>query len=108
GSISLKDLRLEIGWTWIDRATQGSGLNKHCKYLLLSYAFENLGIQRIEFKTDSRNIQSRKAIEKIGGVYEGLLRNHTLLPDGYRRDTVYYSILKAEWEAVKRRHFDQF
>ena len=60
--------------------------------LLLGY-FDKLLVKRIEFKTDSRNIQSRKAIEKIGGVYEGTLRSHTLMPDGYRRDSVYYSII---------------
>lgn len=97
GNLSVKDARVEIGWTWLDKETQGSGLNRHCKYLLLNYAFTELGMLRVEFKTDSRNLQSRRAIEKIGGIYEGSLRSHTVLPDGYRRDTVYYSILKDEW-----------
>ena len=98
GNISIKDKRLEIGWTWIDENLQGTGLNKYCKHLMLSYAFENLSMERVEFKTDNRNIQSKKAIEKIGGMFEGILRSHTLMLDGFRRDTAYYSILKNEWE----------
>jgi len=65
---------------------------------LLSHAFEKLNVQRVEFKTDNRNIQSKKAIEKIGGTFEGILRSHTLMLDGFRRDTAYYSILKNEWD----------
>jgi N-acetyltransferase len=101
GNISIKDKRLEIGWTWIDENSQGTGLNKYCKHLMLSYAFENLSMERVEFKTDNRNIQSKKAIEKIGGMFEGILRSHTLMLDGFRRDTAYYSILKNEWEKNK-------
>lgn len=100
-NISNKDLRLEIGWTWIDKESQGTGINNNCKYLLLTHAFENFGFNRVEFRTDSRNIQSRKAIEKIGGKYEGELRSHMIMLDGFRRNTVYYSILKEEWPAIK-------
>jgi RimJ/RimL family protein N-acetyltransferase len=100
GNISTKDKRLEIGWTWIDKNSQGTRLNKYCKHLMLSYAFENLRMERIEFKTDNRNIQSKKAIEKIGGTFEGILRSHTLMLDGHRRDTAYYSILKNEWDNI--------
>ena len=64
-NISTKDKRLEIGWTWIDKESQGTGLNKYCKHLLLSYAFEKLIMQRVEFKTDNRNNQSKKAIQKL-------------------------------------------
>lgn len=95
GNISLQNQRLEIGWTWLGKAFQGTGLNQNVKSLMLSYAFENLNCERVEFKADSRNLQSRKAMEKIGAIYEGCLRSHTLMPDGFRRDTVYYSILKA-------------
>lgn len=105
GNISIKDQRLEIGWTWIDKESQGTGLNKQCKYLLLSHCFEKLSIERVEFKIDSRNIQSRKAIEKIGGFYEGKLRSHTLMLDGYRRDTICYSILRSDWKMIKTRYF---
>jgi RimJ/RimL family protein N-acetyltransferase len=69
---------------------------------MLRYAFEILAFERVEFKADSRNLQSRRAIEKIGATYEGELRSHTLMNDGYRRHTVYYSILKDEWQAVKQ------
>jgi RimJ/RimL family protein N-acetyltransferase len=100
--ISAKNQRLEIGWTWIGKDFQGTGLNKNCKFLMLRYAFEILAFERVEFKADSRNLQSRRAIEKIGATYEGELRSHTLMNDGYRRHTVYYSILKDEWQAVKQ------
>ncbi len=105
GNISNKNQRLEIGWTWLDKAVQGTGLNKNNKFLMLQFAFEKLQFERVELKTDSRNLQSRKAIEKIGAIYEGELRSHTLMNDGHRRNTVYYSILKAEWEGVKNTIF---
>lgn len=105
---SQKDGRLEIGSTWLDKAHQRTGLNRACKYLLLSYAFETLGWERVELKTDSRNTQSMTAIEKIGAQYEGKLRSHTLMSDGYRRDTVYYSILKTEWPSVKSNIFGDY
>lgn len=108
GNISNKDRRLEIGWTWIGREFQRTGLNRHCKFLLLRYAFEELAFERVELKTDARNLQSRKAIEAIGAKYEGTLRSHTLMSDGYRRDTVYYSILKEEWPAVKSSIFAEY
>jgi RimJ/RimL family protein N-acetyltransferase len=101
GNISNKDLRLEIGWTWLGPDFQKTGLNINCIYLLLQYAFEELGFERVEFRTDERNLKSRTAIEKIGGTYEGILRSHTLMLDGFRRSTVYYSILKEEWSEVK-------
>jgi RimJ/RimL family protein N-acetyltransferase len=107
GNISTKDKRLEIGWTWIDRESQGTGLNKYCKHLLLSYAFEKLIMQRVEFKTDNRNNQSKKAIGKIGGTFEGILRSHTVMRNGYRRDTAYYSILKHEWDSINNTIFKE-
>lgn len=97
------DDRLEIGATWIDKKFQGTGLNSECKYLLLQYAFETLQAHRVEFLVDERNIRSRKAVEKIGGKLEGILREHTLMYDGFRRNTCCYSIIKSEWEAVKSR-----
>lgn len=101
-AVSNRDRRLEIGWTWIGTAFQQSGLNRACKYLLLEHAFEVLEFERVEFKTDERNTRSRIAIQKIGGRFEGILRSHTLMADGYRRNTVYYSILKGEWPALKK------
>jgi N-acetyltransferase len=94
--------RLEIGGTWLGKSFQKTGLNRHCKFLLLSYAFEELQFERVEFKTDERNQGSRMAIEKTGGHFEGILRSHTLMDDGYRRNTVCYSILKNEWTQVKQ------
>ncbi len=101
GNISNANQRIEIGWTWLDKNRQRTGLNRHNKFLMLGYAFEDLQFERVELKTDSRNEQSRKAIEAIGATYEGTLRSHTLMSDGYRRDTVYYGILKAEWQEIK-------
>jgi len=100
-NISNVDSRLEIGATWIGRDFQRTGLNRNCKYLLLGFAFEELGAERVELKTDERNSVSRNAIEKIGGKFEGILRSHTLMYDGFRRNTVYYGILKNEWENLK-------
>jgi RimJ/RimL family protein N-acetyltransferase len=105
GNISYADLRVEIGWTWLGSAYLGSGLNRHCKYLLMSSAFERIGFERIEFKTDVLNQRARRALEKLGAVPEGVLRSHTVMPDGRRRDTVYYSVLKAEWPALRERLF---
>lgn len=108
GNISLKNQRVEIGWTWIAPEFQRTGLNRNCKFLLLRYGFETLNLERIELKTDARNTQSKTAIEAIGGQFEGVLRSNTLMRDGHRRDTVYYSILKAEWPEVKERIFSGF
>jgi RimJ/RimL family protein N-acetyltransferase len=100
-NISNVDGRIEIGSTWIGKEFQHTGLNRNCKYLLLSFAFDEVGAERIELKTDERNTASRKAIQKIGGQFEGVLRSHTLMYDGFRRNTVYYSILKNEWDKLK-------
>ncbi len=104
-NISEKDKRLEIGSTWLDPATHRTGLNRACKFLLLQNAFEKLEAERVEFKTDKRNLQSQKAILALGASYEGTLRRHTTMSDGYRRDTLYYSILKAEWADIKENVF---
>jgi N-acetyltransferase len=106
-NISDADDRLEIGATWYGKKFQRTGLNRNCKYLLLEFAFDHLNAERVEFKTDERNIASRTAIEKIGGQLEGILRRHTLMYDGYRRNTVYYSILKDEWQEMKSRFLDR-
>ncbi len=103
GNISLHDKRIEIGWTWLGKKHQGTGLNPKVKLLLLSFAFEQLGMERVELKTDVNNLASRKAMLKIGATEEGILRSHTLMAFGNRRDTIYYSILKTEWPSVKER-----
>ncbi|GHO64527.1 N-acetyltransferase [Ktedonobacter sp. SOSP1-52] len=98
-----KDRGLEIGWTWLTPGVQRTGINTECKYLLLRHAFETLGAIRVQLKTDSRNEQSQRAIERIGGVKEGILRNHVIMPDGYLRHSVYYSVIDSEWPSVKTR-----
>lgn len=94
---------VEIGTTWIGRAYHGTMVNPEAKYLLLRHAFEEQGAIRVQLKTDSRNLQSQRAIEKLGAVKEGILRNHMIMPDGYFRHTVMYSITDAEWPAAKAR-----
>lgn len=102
-NVSPKDRGLEIGGTWYGLDYQRTAVNTECKYLLLKHAFETLGAIRVQLKTDARNLRSQKAIERIGAVKEGVLRNHMILPDGYIRDSVFYSILDSEWEGVKAR-----
>jgi len=106
--ISWKDERGQIGWTWIGRDFQGSGLNKEMKFLILTYGFEVLGLNRIEFKADERNHQSRQALLGIGATREGVLRQHMKIHNGYIRNTVFYSILKSEWETIKEQYFTNF
>lgn len=97
------DRGLEIGGTWYGPEFQRTVVNTECKYLLLSHAFETLGCIRVQLKTDLRNERSQKAIERIGAVKEGVLRNHMILPDGHYRHSVFYSILDTEWPDVKKR-----
>lgn len=108
GSTSYLELRpehrgLEIGWTWYARDRWGTGVNAACKLLLLEHAFERAGAIRVELKTDRRNERSRAAMEKIGAQFEGVLRNHRVLPDGGYRDSAYYSVIYEEWPAVRAR-----
>jgi RimJ/RimL family protein N-acetyltransferase len=100
-NITPKDRALEIGWTWLTVTARRTPVNTECKYLLLRHAFEALGAIRVQFKTDSRNMTSQRAIERIGAVKEGVLRNHVIMPDGYYRHSVYYSIIESEWPMVK-------
>ena len=102
-NIMPKDRGLEIGGTWYGPDFQRTVVNTECKYLLLRHAFETLGCIRVQLKTDLRNERSQKAIERIGGVKEGVLRNHMILADGRIRHSVFYSILDTEWEGVKKR-----
>ncbi|MGE5373876.1 MAG: GNAT family N-acetyltransferase [Bacteroidota bacterium] len=100
-NIMPRDRGLEIGGTWYGPAFQRTAVNTECKYLLLRHAFETLGCIRVQLKTDLRNERSQKAIERIGAVKEGVLRNHMILPDGRYRHSVFYSILDTEWPQVK-------
>ncbi len=92
---------LEIGGTWYAPDCQGTAVNPECKYLMLKYAFEELECIRVQFKSDVRNARSLRAIERLGAIREGILRNHMILPDGTIRDSVYYSILDSEWKDVR-------
>lgn len=103
GDIAPEHGRVEIGWTWIAPSHQRSATNTEAKLLQLSYAFEELGATRVALKTDGRNLRSQAAIERLGAQREGTLRRHMRLPDGFIRDTVYFSILAEEWPAVKAR-----
>lgn len=100
-SLALEHRRVEIGWTWIAPAWQGSGANTEAKLLLLAYAFEQLGCRRVEFKTDSLNERSRAALLGIGATFEGVFRNHMIMADGRQRHSAYYSVIDAEWPSVR-------
>jgi len=101
GNIDRTNHRVEIGWTWIAREWQCTGINTEAKYLLLRHAFELLGCMRVELKTDSLNERSRAAILRIGAREEGVFRNHMVTASGRIRHTVYFSIIDSEWPAVK-------
>lgn len=97
------DKKLEIGWTWITKEFWGSSVNLECKLLLLTYCFEVLKTNRVQLKTKDDNLRSRKAIEKIGGVFEGILRKDKIQNDGTTRNAAYYSILDDEWNTAKQK-----
>jgi RimJ/RimL family protein N-acetyltransferase len=102
GNYFPRDQRIEIGWTWLGKAFQGTGINTQMKSLMLQYAFEELGMIRVEFKTDVLNLPARQALLRLGATEEGVLRSHTLMTQGRRRDTIYYSFLRGEWPAGGR------
>lgn len=106
GSMSLfnmaeKDGRLEIGWSWLGLDFRGKGINRWAKFLMLEHAFERMGAERVEFKTDALNAQARHGLRNIGAREEGTLRSFNPMPDGRRRDAVYYSVLRPEWPGVR-------
>ena len=90
---------LQLGYTWYGKAFQGTGINKHCKYLLLTFAFETLGIERVEFRADNQNYRSIAAMKSIGCTVEGVLRSHLPNQTGGRRNSIVLSILKEEWHS---------
>lgn len=94
---------LEIGWTWLGQEWQRTAVNTETKLLLLSHAFERLGCVRVEFKTDARNERSQQALERIGAVREGVMRNHMIVQGNYVRDSVYFSVIDRDWLGVKER-----
>lgn len=97
-NIHWKNKVLEIGSTWIGKEFQGSGLNTQMKHLMIDYAFDIMDFEKVEFRIDERNIRSRKAVEKLGGILEGILRRNVYLLDGFKRNTCCYGILKEEWQ----------
>lgn len=99
--IGAYDRRLEIGGTWMMPVYWATAINPDCKLALLTFSFETLHAKRVQLKTQHDNIRSRKAIEKIGGVFEGVIRKHMLKDDGSFRSSAYFSILDDEWPAVK-------
>lgn len=103
GNISEAERKLEIGWSWIMPAAQRSGANRAAKLALLTHAFEVLECERVEFKTDVLNTPARTALKRIGATEEGVLRSFNYMPGGRRRDAIFYSILKEEWPAVRKK-----
>ena len=102
-NVDSENRRLEIGFTWLDPAVQRTAVNTECKFLLMRHAFEELGAERVELKTDARNRRSMAALARIGATEEGRLRRHMIRPDGTFRDSVYFSVIAEEWSAVKQR-----
>ncbi|MEV6593957.1 GNAT family N-acetyltransferase [Streptomyces acidicola] len=100
-NIAEADGRLEIGWSWLGLKFQGQGINRWAKFLMLEQAFDQLGAERVEFKTDVLNVQARKGLRNIGAVEEGTLRSFNPMPGGRRRDAIYYSVLRGEWPGVR-------
>lgn len=105
GNISMHDLRLEIGWSWLGKNFRSTDINRHSKYGMMKYAFDELNFERVEFKTDLLNSRARKGLEKIGGQAEGILRSHMTMWNNRRRDSIYYSLLKNEWPQLKQSIF---
>jgi N-acetyltransferase len=107
GNISFYDQRLEIGWSWLGPAFIGMGVNKHVKFALLSYAFEVMKMERVESKTDMLSERAKAGLLKVGMIPEGVLRSHTLMHGGRRRDTIYFGILRSEWPERRAAFFGE-
>jgi RimJ/RimL family protein N-acetyltransferase len=107
GSISYYDKRIEIGWSWLGKHFQGTGINFHAKFSLLSYAFDVLDWERVEIKTDNLNERAKQGLRKIGAKEEGVLRSHMQMPLSRRRDSVYFSLLKEEWPDTRNSIFKE-
>jgi RimJ/RimL family protein N-acetyltransferase len=95
------DRVVEIGWTWLNPSAWRSGANVEAKLLMMRHAFETLGCVRVEFKTDARNQRSRDALARIPARFEGVLRNHMIVPDVGLRDSAYFSVIDEEWPQVR-------
>ncbi len=97
------DKKLEIGFTWLVKEYWGTGINFECKLLLLTFSFNILKARRVQIKTDENNFRSRKAIEKIGGHFEGVLRKDRIRENGTSRNAAYYSIIDDEWPTAEQK-----
>jgi RimJ/RimL family protein N-acetyltransferase len=106
-NISFFDRRLEIGSTWLGTSFIGTGVNRQAKFALLSFAFEVMKMERVEIKTDNLNERSKAALLKVGMKPEGVLRSHMVVHGNRRRDTLYFSILRSEWEERKSNFFPE-
>jgi N-acetyltransferase len=104
-NISYHDLRVEIGSSWLGKAFRSTGVNKHSKFAMMKYMFEEQSFERVEFKTDVLNVRARKGLQNIGGIEEGILRSHMTMWNDRRRDSIYYSVLLAEWPSLKQTIF---
>ena len=100
-NMSAPNRHVDVGWTWYARAYWRTAVNSECKYLLLRYAFETLGCIRVQLRVDLRNVRSQRAVERIGGIKEGVLRKAQILHDGHERSVVLYALLDEEWPARK-------
>jgi RimJ/RimL family protein N-acetyltransferase len=100
-NIDPENRRVEIGSTWLRKSAQRTAVNTECKFLLLSHAFDTLDCIAVEFRTSSANVQSRRAIERLGAKLDGILRSHAWHKNGTLRDTVVYSITAAEWPPIR-------
>jgi N-acetyltransferase len=101
--IRLEHLRVEIGWTWLTPRVWRTGANVEAKLMLLRHAFEQVGLRRVEFKTDARNERSRGALLALGAQFEGIFRKHMVVRDGAPRDSAYYSVIDDDWPALRER-----
>jgi len=107
-NIDLDNQKLSIGHTWVGTGFQRTGLNRAAKHLLLCHAFDQLGCERVELETDSRNHKSQQAMRRMGATEEGTLRSHRLTQGGVRRDTVIFSIIRPEWNQLRHTTFAEF
>ena len=108
GQIDLNNKVLHIGWTWISPEAQGTGLNQQMKFLMLTYAFEILQMDKVEFRIDERNVKSRKAVEKLGATLEGILRKNVFVKNNFKRNTCCYGILEENWQEIKETIFKDY
>ncbi len=106
GNIAYHDLRIEIGWSWLGKNFRSTEMNRHAKYSMMRYAFDELNFERVEFKTDVLNERAKRGLRKIGGTEEGVLRSHMTMWNDRRRSSVYYSVLKDEWSRLKSSLFN--